>query len=151
MIKQEENTKITVKTTVNAPASMVWKYWTTPADIVNWNNASDEWCTPFAENNVCVGGTFKFRMEAKDGSTGFDFEGAYDNVILHRKIEYTLKEGRKVKIEFVESDNSTEVIEIFEPERTSPVETQRDGWQSILDNFKNYVEEKRQNPEYLVD
>lgn len=141
MAKQEENTTITIKATISAPASMVWKYWTTPEDIVNWNNASDDWHTPHAENNVCVGGNFNYRMEAKDGSAGFNFVGVYDNVILHRKIEYTIGDGRKVKVLFSESGNITEVTETFEAEKNNPVEMQRDGWQSILDNFKKYVED----------
>ncbi|HKI88437.1 MAG TPA: SRPBCC family protein [Draconibacterium sp.] len=151
MTKQQDKTTITVKAIISAPASIVWKNWTTPVDIVNWNNASDDWHTPQAENNVCVGGTFNYRMEAKDGSMGFDFEGVYNNVILHRKIEYTINDGRKVKILFSESDNQTEVTETFEAEETNPVEMQQTGWQAILDNFKKYVEEKRHNPDYLVE
>ncbi len=150
MAEQENNTTITVKVTVSAPASMVWKYWTTPEDIIKWNNASDDWHTPRANNKVCVGGSFNYRMEAKDGSTGFDFEGKYDNVILHRKIEYTLVDRRKVEVIFTESDNQTEVTETFETENINPIDLQRNGWQAILDNFKKYVEEKRQNPDYLV-
>jgi uncharacterized protein YndB with AHSA1/START domain len=98
-----------------------------------------------------VGGNFNYRMEAKDGSAGFNFVGVYDNVILHRKIEYTIVDGRNVKVIFSESGNITEVTETFEAEKNNPVDMQRDGWQSILDNFKKYVEDKRHNPEYLVD
>ena len=151
MTTQGKNTQITVKAEISAPVSMVWKYWTTPKDIVNWNNASIDWHTTQAENNVCVGGTFNYRMEAKDGSAGFNFEGVYDNVILHRKIEYTIGDGRKVKIVFTETENKTLVSETFEAEKTNPVEMQQNGWQAILDNFKRYVEDKRHNPDYIVD
>jgi len=151
MAEKEDNNTITIKVTISAPATIVWKNWTTPEDIVKWNSASDDWHTPRAENNVCVGGSFNYRMEAKDGSMGFDFEGIYDNVILHRKIEYTLGDGRKVKIKFSESENQTEITETFETEKNNPAEMQQTGWQAILYNFKKYVEEKRHNPDYLVD
>ncbi len=133
-------TKVTVETTVNAPVEKVWKYWSEPQHITKWSNASEDWHTPFAENDLRTGGKFTSRMEAKDGSFGFDFGGVYDNVKEHELIEYTLGDGRKVIINFSSDGNKTKVIETFEAEGTNPVEMQKSGWQSIMDNFKKYVE-----------
>lgn len=133
-------TEITVETTIQAPVEKVWKLWTEPNHITQWNNASDEWHTPRAENDLRVDGRFTSRMEAKDGSMGFDFAGTYTHVQEHERIEYTLEDGRKVQIAFVSKGNETHVTETFEAEHTHPVEMQRAGWQAILDNFKNYVE-----------
>lgn len=135
------NVKITVKTTVNAPVEKVWEYWTEPKHITKWNNASDDWHTPIAENDLTVGGKFLTRMEAKDGSFGFDFGGIYDEVKLKELISYTMGDGRKVTITFNGHGNETEVIETFDPETTNPIEMQQAGWQSILDNFKKYSEQ----------
>jgi uncharacterized protein YndB with AHSA1/START domain len=135
-----EKTAITLQATVNAGIEKVWMYWTTPENIMKWNNASADWHTPRAENNLHTGGSFNYRMEAKDGSMGFDFWGSYEKVILHKQINYVLGDGRKVKISFNPLDKKTEIIEIFEAETENSVELQRTGWQSILDNFKNYVE-----------
>jgi uncharacterized protein YndB with AHSA1/START domain len=131
---------ITVQATVNAPVEKVWKLWTTPQHIIKWNNASADWHTPRAENDLRVGGQFLSRMEAKDGSFGFDFGGVYDEVKPNGIIVYTIGDGRKVRISFETLDNATTVTEIFEAENTHPVEMQRGGWQAILDNFKNYAE-----------
>lgn len=133
---------ITVQATVNASIEKVWTLWTEPAHIKNWNNASPDWHTPAAENDVRTGGKFNIRMEAKDGSFGFDFGGVYDEVKLHQLIAYTMGDGRKVKVTFVAKGNVTEVIEVFEPESQNPIEMQRGGWQAILDNFKKYTETK---------
>ena len=133
-------TNITVETTVNAPIEKVWSYFTQPQHVKNWNNASDDWHTPRAENNLQVGGNFVYRMEAKDGSFGFDFGGTYDAVNENEYLEYTIGDGRKVKISFIPQGTSTKVIETFEAETTNSVELQRTGWQSILDNFKKYTE-----------
>ena len=133
-------TAITVQTTVNAPIEKVWKFWTEPVHIIKWNNASDDWHTPRAENDLRVGGKFSARMEAKDGSFGFDFGGDYTNVIEHKIIEYILGDGRKVKIEFSSEGNTTTVVETFDAENTHSAEMQRSGWQAILDNFKKYTE-----------
>ena len=133
--------KITVETTVHIPVEKVWEYWTEPAHIKKWNNASDEWHTPVAENDLRAGGKFLSRMEAKDGSFGFDFSGIYDEVILHEVIAYTLGDGRKVKITFKGLENGTEVIETFDAETSNPIEFQQQGWQAILDNFKKYAEQ----------
>ncbi len=135
------NVKVTVKATVNAPVEKVWEYWTEPKHITKWNNASDDWHTPIAENDLTVGGKFLTRMEAKDGSFGFDFGGIYDEVKLNELISYTMGDGRKVTITFKTQGNETEVIETFDAETSNPVEMQQAGWQAILDNFKKYVEQ----------
>ncbi len=133
-------TTITVKAAVNAPVEKVWNLWTSPDHIIHWNNASDDWHTPRAENDLRTGGKFLSRMEAKDGSYGFDFEGVYDMVQLYERIEYTLDDGRKVKITFTGQGNTTYVVETFEAENENSIEMQKQGWQSILDNFKKYAE-----------
>ena len=136
----ENKTNITVQATINAPIKKVWQYWTTPEHITQWYNASDDWHAPRAENDVQVGGKFMTRMEAKDGSFGFDFNGIYDEVITNELISYTIEGGRKVSIVFDGNGNETTVTETFETENENPVEMQRGGWQAILDNFKKYVE-----------
>jgi uncharacterized protein YndB with AHSA1/START domain len=136
----QNNTVITVENTIEAPVEKVWEYWTKPEHITQWNNASDDWHTPHAENDLRVGGNFVSRMEAKDGSFGFDFGGVYDAITPNEYIEYTIGDGRKVKTTFAADGNKTKVIESFEAEGTNPIEMQRGGWQSILDNFKKYAE-----------
>ena len=136
-----EFTKITVETTVNASMDRVWQYWTEPKHIKKWNNASDDWHTPHAENDLRVGGKFLSRMEAKDGSFGFDFEGIYSEVIPFEKIKYGLEDGREVEIMFNGKGQTTEVIEVFDAENENPIEMQKGGWQAILNNFKKYVEQ----------
>ena len=138
--KELKMDKITIQTTVAAPIGKVWTYWTNPKHIVNWSHASEDWHTPFAENDLRVGGNFKSRMEAKDVSFGFDFGGTYDEVERHRRIAYTMSDDRSVQTDFYESDGSIEIIQTFDPETQNPVEMQRDGWQAILDNFRKYVE-----------
>ncbi|MCM3115515.1 SRPBCC family protein [Neobacillus sp. MER 74] len=133
--------KITVQTTVHAPVEKVWEHWTEPKHITQWNNASEDWHTPFAENDLTVGGKFLTRMEAKDGSFGFDFGGVYDEVKLNEVISYTMGDGRKVSVTFKGQGNDTEVIETFDAETTNPIEMQQAGWQAILDNFKKYTEQ----------
>ena len=133
-------TTITVENTVKAPVEKVWKLWNGPEHITQWAAASDDWHTTRAENDLRVGGTFTSRMEAKDGSFGFDFGGVYDVVKQHELIEYTLGDGRTVSIRFTPDGGGTKVVEIFEAEGTNPVEMQRGGWQAILDSFKRYVE-----------
>jgi uncharacterized protein YndB with AHSA1/START domain len=138
----ETNAKtiITVETDVNAPVEKAWEYFTKPEHVTKWNHASDDWHSPKAENDLRNGGKFKYRMEAKDGSFGFDFAGVYDEVTEHRYIEYTIGDGRKVKVMFDYNDNKTHVTENFEAENTHSIEMQKGGWQSILDNFKKYTE-----------
>ncbi len=136
------NTKptITVQATINTPVEKVWKIYTTPENIMQWNNASDDWHTPRAENDLRVGGKFLYRMEAKDGSAGFDFNGVYDEVQTHQRIAYTIEDGRKVTTTFTSHGAKTEVVVTFEAEDTNSLELQRSGWQAILDNFKKCVE-----------
>ena len=138
----ENKTTIRVQTTVNAPVETVWEHWTKPEHIKHWNNANDEWHTPNAENDLRVGGKFVYRMEAKDGSFGFDFDGIYDEVTPNERIVYTIADGRKVSIAFTSNSNTTTVAEDFEAEGTHSDELQRTGWQAIVDNFKRYVESK---------
>jgi uncharacterized protein YndB with AHSA1/START domain len=137
--EMETSKKIIVETTVQAPVEKVWEYWTEPTHITKWNTASEEWHTPFAENDLQVGGKFLSRMEAKDGSFGFDFGGVYDDVRLNEGIAYTLEDGRKVNISFIRQGDETKVIETFDAENSNPIEMQEAGWQAILDNFKKYV------------
>jgi uncharacterized protein YndB with AHSA1/START domain len=135
-----EKTTISVHVQVNAPISRVWKLWTSPEDIVKWNYAVDTWHTPRAENDLRVGGKFSARMEAKDGSMGFDFWGIYDNIVENKLIESTLGDGRKIRTVFCSVAGKTEITETFEAENENPVEMQRAGWQAILDHFKAYAE-----------
>src|SRR5690554_1327281 len=134
--------RITIQATVNAPISEVWKYWTDPRHIVNWNNASDDWHTPTSENDLRVGGKFLSRMEAKDGSFGFDFGGTYTEVEPHQRIAYDMTDERSVEADFTEEDGKTRIVQTFDPEHQNSVEMQRQGWQAILDNFKKYVESR---------
>jgi len=134
------NTKITVQTTINSTIDKVWKCWNTPSDIEKWNAASDDWHTTKSENDLKVDGKFTYRMEAKDGSFGFDCDGIYTKVIVHELIEYTMADGRQASIVFKVLDNKIEVIETFDAENENPIELQRGGWQAILDNFKKHVE-----------
>jgi len=135
-----KKTNITVETSVKAPVEKVWKFWNGPEHITQWAFASPDWHTPRAENDLREGGKFSSRMEARDGSMGFDFGGVYDKVKTHRLIEYTLGDNRKVKVTFTPKGNETMISETFEAEDTNPVEMQRGGWQAIMDNFKNYAE-----------
>ncbi|MFM7022453.1 MAG: SRPBCC family protein [Flavobacteriales bacterium] len=131
---------ITVEATVNAPVEKVWEYWTEPKHIMQWCSATDDWHVPSATNDVKVGGQFTTRMEAKDGSFGFDFGGEYTAVKNHELIEYTMGDGRKVKIVFSGKGSSTVVTETFEPENQNPADMQKGGWQAILNNFKKHTE-----------
>lgn len=139
-METQQKTVITVESIVNAPVEKVWAYWTQPEHIKQWNNASDDWHTPSAENDLRVGGRFSCRMEAKDGSFGFEFWGIYDTVRTNEYIEYTLGDERKVKINFTSMGNATKVVESFEAESQNSVELQQGGWQAILNNFKKYTE-----------
>ena len=131
---------ITIDSTINANSEKVWIYWTSPDHITKWNFASDDWCCPSAENDLTAGGKYKARMETKDGSFGFDFEAVYDEIIEHKKIVYTIADGRKVTTTFEKLDGLTKVTTVFEAESENPIEMQRDGWQAIMNNFKKYVE-----------
>lgn len=136
---------ITVETTVHRPVEKVWEYWTEPRHITKWCNASDDWHAPKAENDLRAGGRFLTRMEAKDGSFGFDFSGVYNEVRINEFISYAIDDGRKVMITFISHGNDTKVIETFEAETTNSIEMQKAGWQAILDNFKKYSETSKEN------
>jgi len=131
---------ITVEAEINASVGKVWDYYTNPEHIVKWNNASDDWQTPRAENDLRTEGRFLPRMEARDGSSGFDFTGVYTDVKPLKQINYTLDDDRKVEVSFLSGGNVNPIRIIFEVEQTNPVEIQKEGWQSILNNFKTYVE-----------
>jgi len=133
-------TKVTVEATVKAPVEKVWELWSGPDHITKWNSASDDWHTPWAKNDLRTGGNFSSRMEARDGSMGFEFGGVYDEVVTHKRIAYTMGDGRTVKVTFEDKGNETKVTETFDAESQNPVEMQRGGWQAILDNFKKYAE-----------
>ena len=131
---------ITIETLVNAKIDKVWAYWTEPAFIMRWNAASDDWHTTFSVNDLRPGGKFISKMEAKDGSFGFEFWGIYDKVEPFTLIESTMGDGRKMKVEFIEEGDKTKVIESFEAEGENSLELQRTGWQAILNNFGKFAE-----------
>jgi uncharacterized protein YndB with AHSA1/START domain len=132
--------EVTIEVVVDAPMEKVWQAWTGPEHIVKWNQASDDWHTTSAENDLKVGGQFSSRMESKDGSMGFDFWGTYTELVKFQRIAYTMGDERKAVIEFSESMGQTKVVETFEAETQNPIEMQRNGRQAILDSFKRYVE-----------
>ena len=134
-------TKITIQAIVNADAKKVWNNYTDPKHIIHWNFADPAWHCPYAENDMIVGGNYKARMEAKDGSFGFDFEALYTEITVGEHFTYGL-DDRSVTVLFKESGNHTEVIIIFDPENENPAELQKAGWQAILNNFKAYAEKK---------
>lgn len=134
--------KITVETIVHAPIDEVWRAWTTPSDIVQWNTASDDWHTTKSEVDLRVGGAFSSRMEAKDGSFGFDFAGIYTTVVVNELLECSLGE-RNFSIEFVPRPDGISVRETFDAEETHSIEQQQQGWQAILNKFGQHVEGKR--------
>jgi len=136
MIRRE---KITVETVVDRPVDEVWTLWTEPEHIMKWNSASDDWCSPRAVQDLVPGGEFHIRMEARDGSAGFDFGGVYNEVVLYKRISYTLGDGRFVVVEFIESHGQTRITEIFEAEAENSLELQKTGWQSIMDHFSRYA------------
>lgn len=126
---------------VKAPVEKVWTYWNEPEHITKWSFASEDWHAPSAKNDLRPGGKLVVRMEAKNGSAGFDFAATYDVVKEHEEIAYTLDDGRKVNITFTPQGNETKVVETFDAEGTYPLEYQQAGWQAILDNFKRYTEQ----------
>ena len=136
----QDPSPIGVRTSIEAPLDKVWQFWTEPVHISQWCQASDDWHAPQVENDLRTGGKFKTVMAAKDGSFSFDFEGVYTKVELHHLIEYDLLDGRHVTIYFSKLNKGTQIIETFDPETENPVEMQRQGWQSILENFRKYVE-----------
>jgi uncharacterized protein YndB with AHSA1/START domain len=136
----KEIQSITVTTIVKASPEKVWEAWNSPGHIVKWNSPSPDWHTVKAESDLRPGGSFSSRMEAKDGSMGFDFAGIYSEVKAPEKLAYNLTDGRKVTVLFEPYENGVRITETFDPESVNPVEMQRDGWQAILDNFKKHVE-----------
>lgn len=134
--------KIEIEALVRVPLAKVWDAWNTPADITQWNTAQDDWHTTHSTVDLREGGRFLSRMEAKDGSAGFDFEGTYTRVVPHELIEYRMSDGREVRVEFVERPDGVLVMTAFDAESENPPEMQRDGWQAILDNFGRYAEAK---------
>ncbi len=136
----EKKPTITVQNTVNVPVEKAWKTYNTPNDIMQWNNASDDWHTPKAENDLRAGGSFSYTMAAKDGSFSFDYAGIYDEIKDFQQVAYTLGDGRKVTTTFEPTGNATKVTTTFEAENQNSIELQRTGWQAILDNFKKYTE-----------
>lgn len=136
------STKISVETTVAAPIEQVWRAYTTPEDIKRWNAASDDWHTTAAAVDLRVGGAFSSRMEAKDGSMGFDFAGTYTKIVEHKLIEYSFGD-RRAQVEFTTGANGVSVRVTFDSEQTHSVEQQRAGWQAILNNFARHVEAGR--------
>lgn len=131
--------KITVQVSVNANKNKAWEYYTNPKHIINWNFADPSWHCPKAENDMKVGGIYNARMEAKDGSFGFDFKVIYTEIKVGKGFTYEF-EGRLATITFVEKQNTTELTVVFDPETQNPIELQKNGWQSILNNYKNYTE-----------
>lgn len=131
---------ITVEVEIEAPLANVWNRWTLPEHITQWNFASDEWCCPSAINELEPGGALVWRMEARDGSMGFDLNGTYEEIETGKFISYTLEDGRRVKIDFTVNGDKVKLAESFDPEGNNPEEMQRAGWQAILDNFRKYVE-----------
>lgn len=143
MIQKSNKPTVTVETRVNQSVQMVWELWTTPEDVMNWNFASPEWHCPVAENDLKPGGRFKYRMEAKDGSMGFDFAGRFTQVVPGDMLEFVLDDGRKVSIQFTANEGTTTLVETFEAEDQNSIELQRQGWQAILNNFKQYAESQQ--------
>ncbi|SHJ93581.1 SRPBCC family protein [Epilithonimonas mollis] len=133
--------KLTVSSEINKPIHKVWNYFNTPAHITKWNFAHESWECPAAKNDLTAGGKLEVRMQAKDGSFGFDLVGIYDEIKENQLIRYHLEDGREVEVIFESlSDNQTKLTENFDPENQNPLEFQKDGWQAILDNFKKYSE-----------
>jgi uncharacterized protein YndB with AHSA1/START domain len=133
-------TAITIDVSIEAPIDKVWDFFNSPKHVMQWNQATDDWHTPKAANDLIVGGSFSYTMAAKDASFSFIFSGIYEQVELHNLISYTLEDGRHVVIKFEQEDQLTYVTETFEPEGENPITVQKTGWQMILDNFKKYVE-----------
>jgi uncharacterized protein YndB with AHSA1/START domain len=139
-LKDQRNMQITVETVVKSDIDSVWSAWNNPDDIKQWNAASSDWHTTASTVDLREGGTFSSRMEAKDGSMGFDFSGTYTSVVPRERIEYALEDGRVVTVAFAIEEDGIRVTETFDVDYEMPVEQQRQGWQSILENFAQHVE-----------
>ncbi|WP_310476812.1 SRPBCC family protein [Sandarakinorhabdus sp.] len=133
-------TSITISTAITAPVERVWAAYTTPADITQWNHATDEWCCPSADVDLRVGGRYRAQMAAKDGSFSFDFEGVYTQIVPLQTLAYVLADGRQVQTSFETTGTQTRVATVFDAEDQHPIAQQREGWQAILDNFQAHVE-----------
>lgn len=134
--------EITVSVTVNVPIEQAWKSWITPEDIRSWNFAADEWCCPRADIDLKVGGQFSYRMEAKDGSMGFDYDGTFTAIEDGKRLEFVLGDERQVIVEFSQTENGVKVIETFAADSEETAAQEKHGWQCILENFKKHVESK---------
>ncbi|KHD87851.1 MAG: activator of HSP90 ATPase [Bdellovibrio sp. ArHS] len=132
--------KIKIEATVRGDRSQVWEAWTKPEHITKWNFATDSWCCPWAENDLRVGGKYSARMEAKDGSFGFDFEGVYQEVTPYSRLVFVMPDGRSVATEFADEGGQTRITTVFDAETQNSEEMQKNGWQAILNNFKGYFE-----------
>lgn len=132
--------KITIEALVNKNSADIWQLWTQPQHITQWNQASSDWHAPRAENDLKVGGRFLTRMEAKDGSMGFDFSGIYDDIVEHKKICYTMDDGRQVENLFIDENGRTRIVITFDAENENALDVQRSGWRAILNSFKTYAE-----------
>lgn len=135
-----DTTKITIQAVVAADRQKVWDRYTQPEHITKWNFATDTWHCPAASNDMRVGGKYLARMEAKDGSFAFDFEAVYNEIVDGEKFTYTMPDNREIQVTFEQTDDKTLVTVTFDPENENPVDLQRSGWQSILDNFRKYAE-----------
>lgn len=135
-----DSDQIIIQSTIQADSQKVWDHYTNPKHIIHWNFASDDWLCPWAKNDLRVGGKYSARMEAKDGSFGFEFEAVYDKITDQKSFTYTMEDGRKASVDLEAEGNKTKVTVSFDPEKENPEEMQRGGWQAILDNFKKYVE-----------
>ncbi len=135
------STAIKIQTTVSKDPQTTWDCYTLPEHIVNWNFASEDWHCPEAENEMTVGGKYRARMEAKDGSFGFDFEGVYQHIKPGESFGYQLEDGRNIEVIFKPQGDSTEVTVTFDADEQNPIDMQRNGWQAILDNFQKYTEQ----------
>ena len=133
-------TKITIQATVLADRNKSWSHYTEPAHITQWNFASEDWCCPAASNDLVAGGKFSWRMEAKDGSFGFDFEGVFTEIVLLEKLKYVFMDQREAEISFSDFPEGTLVKIVFDAENENSLELQQSGWQSILNNFKLHTE-----------
>lgn len=132
--------KITIKAQVKGDVQQVWKAYTDPKHIINWNFADPSWHCPKAANDLRIGGEYFTRMEAKDGSFGFDFKAIYKELTPEQSFVYVLEDGREVSVSFIPQVDTTEIVIVFDPENQNPIEMQQAGWQAILDNFKRYAE-----------
>ena len=132
--------KITIEASIHADAKKVWDYYTNPTHIVNWNFAHPSWHCPKAENDMRICGRYCARMEAKDGSFGFDFEAIYSELVIGEKFTYGMPDDRQVSVVFKDNNSNTDITIVFDAETLNPIEMQKAGWQSILDNFKSYTE-----------